>query len=462
MSWVWLLALGTGCPDYQLRSNTDESDIWPVIRVEPNELWFDDTAPLDTSWSSVLLANDGDVLLEIDAIKLTTTEEFAIEDMLSEAGTLILSPGEDLQLEASFTPLQAAELSATLLVKSDDPVSPQVLVPFFGQGIQPRLEVTPDPLDIMDVYQTCTRQDEVLLTSAGGVTLTIEELLYTGSGVDFDPWPELPLDLTAGQSLALPYRYAPQGDESHEGELWVASTDPNSPRVVQVWATGVRTQGFLETFEYDGFENYVDILFYVDQSGSMDDDRAAISANFSVFVDTLNLFDSDFQVMVATDDSGCHNGQIITQATPDPNDAIQQAVDGSAGLWTESGLTVVTRALSDENLSGCNAGFLRGYSTLAIVLVSDEPEQSMESWDHYVDLLLDIDPEVVINAVAGPVPDGCETATPGTGYQEAVTATGGVFISICSDWGATLEELAFGATVASRSFSLEPSVDQIS
>jgi hypothetical protein len=41
---------------------------------------------------------------------------------------------------------------------------------------------------------------------------------------------------------------------------------------------------------------------------------------------------------------------------------------------------------------------------------------------------------VRVSAIAGPVPSGCASADPGTGYAEAVAATGGVFLSICSNW----------------------------
>ena len=39
--------------------------------------------------------------------------------------------------------------------------------------------------------------------------------------------------------------------------------------------------------------------------------------------------------------------------------------------------------------------------------------------------------------MAGDVPDGCQDAAAGTGYAEAVDATGGVFLSICQNWSST-------------------------
>jgi hypothetical protein len=58
----------------------------------------------------------------------------------------------------------------------------------------------------------------------------------------------------------------------------------------------------------------------------------------------------------------------------------------------------------------------------------------------------------------------CSSAEPGTGYYEAVTATGGVFLSICGNWSdpATLSMLA-AASVQQSAFELSatPVVDSV-
>ena len=41
---------------------------------------------------------------------------------------------------------------------------------------------------------------------------------------------------------------------------------------------------------------------------------------------------------------------------------------------------------------------------------------------------------VKFSAIAGDYPGGCSTAEAGSGYYQAVSATEGVFLSICSDW----------------------------
>ena len=53
---------------------------------------------------------------------------------------------------------------------------------------------------------------------------------------------------------------------------------------------------------------------------------------------------------------------------------------------------------------------------------------------------------VTLHAIAGDYPSGCATASPGTGYFEGVSQTGGQFLSICTtDWAGTLATLADAA-----------------
>jgi hypothetical protein len=93
-------------------------------------------------------------------------------------------------------------------------------------------------------------------------------------------------------------------------------------------------------------------------------------------------------------------------------------------------------------------------------MVSDEPEQSRGGWESYVNAVIAKKGDaslVKFSAVAGPVPGGCSgggnSAEAGTGYDEAVDSTGGVFLSICSDWSTSVEALA-DASVTVFTFEL--------
>ena len=74
------------------------------------------------------------------------------------------------------------------------------------------------------------------------------------------------------------------------------------------------------------------------------------------------------------------------------------------------------------------------------------------------------DPKMLkLSAIAGDYPSGCGTADPGTGYYEAVMATGGEFLSICSNWSKNVEVLAQASLEGLLDFELSetPAPDSI-
>ncbi len=158
-----------------------------------------------------------------------------------------------------------------------------------------------------------------------------------------------------------------------------------------------------------------DILFYVDQSGSMGDDRQDLTDNFERFVDIMDEVLNDYQIIVATKDDGCHNGTFITPSTVNPQQEFYNAAFGRAGQLTEAGLSIALHALQQTGSGDCNEGFGRDEAKVMPVLVSDEPEQSQASWTQLVSDIVALEPTTSISAIAGPVPMGCRTAAPGTG-----------------------------------------------
>jgi hypothetical protein len=120
-------------------------------------------------------------------------------------------------------------------------------------------------------------------------------------------------------------------------------------------------------------------------------------------------------------------------------------VQAGGGYYTESLLTVASQAIEKTDGGECNQGFMRTDALLHIILVSDEPEQSSGSWSSYVSQIQakkGSTANVKISAIAGDYPGGCGSAAAGTGYYEAVQATGGEFLSICSNWASMVEALA--------------------
>ena len=277
------------------------------------------------------------------------------------------------------------------------------------------------------------------------------------------PWELEPLDV-----VVLWVDFAPLDEYQDIAYLQAYSNDPATP-IARATQTG---GGSLAGENTDLFEQPIngatDILFALDWSGSMSDNIGNVQSNFGVFVTTLASMDADYQVAVVTDDDGCIEYPSGTQpwidntlALSDQQDIFDTMVnDGSPGSNTERAFMLLEAALKTSNIStgGCNEGFYREDATLALVGVSDEPEQSTNPYSYYISLfqgLKSSSDDVVMHAIGGDYPGGCSGAEPYTGFYEATVATGGVFLSICAtDFGSHLETLAEGSVSDLSSFEL--------
>lgn len=175
-----------------------------------------------------------------------------------------------------------------------------------------------------------------------------------------------------------------------------------------------------------------DILFVVDNSGSMREEQENLAANFTAFIDALADSGGDYQLAIVTTDATGQNpcgqpGQecggfrtfefgemypfpLQTQnvdacfQVPIPSgcfrtdddglaiissdlgastivESFQQAVQvGTCGNGIEAGLQTMRQAL-DRAESGCNQGFLRPEANLVVVFVSDERGNSISNDD---------------------------------------------------------------------------------
>ncbi len=137
----------------------------------------------------------------------------------------------------------------------------------------------------------------------------------------------------------------------------------------------------------------VDILFVIDNSGSMSSHQENLKKNFPQFLaNFFNSVDIDFHIgVISTDDDPLYNtdphddccGELIgdprfvDRNTPDFETVLaERMVLGTSGSATEKVFDPVLEAFSEPNLHGINSGFLRSDATLAIIFVTDAEDQS--------------------------------------------------------------------------------------
>ena len=419
-----------------LSEEVADNDAAGSLAVSPTTLSL--SAPLgELDTGSVWLENIGNATLTLSAAEIIDSSRFSV---LSPA-PLSLAPGEQLELPITFEALSLEE-SGTMRLYSTDPDHPELDVLLQGEALTPLLTIEPEPLDFGSRTTGCEWSLPVSMINDGSAELAIDAVVI--SGADYSLTGELVGLLAPGESVDGVVVFSPEVAGAQEGVITVASTDPAGDVTAQVTGTGadpaLKEQLFVQGAE---ILDAVDIMFYIDQSGSMADDKSRLEDAAEQFMADLSQSAADYQVMVVTSDLGCHNNTIITPSTVDPVAEFIAALDGQPGGFTEAGLSVVLSALEESGAGDCNAGFLRADTPLSLILVSDEPEQSPDGWDKMLVAIQALVPDVVVSAIAGDYPDGCDTAEPGAGYYEAVQATGGVFHSICdADWSPHLESIS--------------------
>jgi hypothetical protein len=225
----------------------------------------------------------------------------------------------------------------------------------------------------------------------------------------------------------------------------------------------------------------VDVLWVIDNSTSMVEEQAALSANFAAFIDYFLDSGLDWHVGVVSTDMGNSNHQgklrtangvrFLDEDTTELLATFKSMVTISSTMTStiESGRAAAYTALETRR-NGYNDGFYRDAASLAVVVISDENDYSGNTpvtRNEFVDWMLNLktSPDKVnFSSIVGP-PGGCPTAIEaGTDYISVTNSVGGILWSICNnDWATVLDELGMQASGLKREFFLSqlPVVDSI-
>lgn len=241
----------------------------------------------------------------------------------------------------------------------------------------------------------------------------------------------------------------------------------------------------------------VDVLWVVDDSGSMAPRQENLARNFQSFIELFSRGKIDFRIAITTTDIFKTAGQfkgtpkILTPATPALLTTFANNIKvGTQGSPYEAGLQAAQLALdrvkaeNDSKLaalatckapcaraanptkcnSDCDAAnpidFLRPDAYLYLIFVTDEEDESSQDVRYYYRSFetakgVGNDGTVTTAAIMGDVPtNGCG-ATPGVRYRAMSDLTGGDVGSICDqEFSVTLKKLATNAVGLKRKFAL--------
>lgn len=337
--------------------------------------------------------------------------------------------------------------------------------PVDGDELGPALRVSPEAHDFGSIGLGCDESVEVELASVGAEDLVIDAVVFTGDGFALVDAPSsLELVLEPGSEIRTAVEFTPAVEGLLGAELVVYSNDPFGPRTAAQSGSGVSAGRIVEVFSTPA-DPPVDLLFAVDQSGSMDDDAASLGANFSMLLDALHDATTDWRIGVVTLDDGCVNGGVLSPGTPSLESAFAEAVSlgtDSEIAYDEALFRLADQALAQTGAADCNHGLARQGAWLHVIVVSDEPEQSSAiaaayTWEFWVQRLAQRVGSLDNLRISGVVDvDGCNEGA--ANYLEAIAATGGVALSICTaSWGEYVAALADATTSRAAAFALSES-----
>ena len=337
-------------------------------------------------------------------------------------------------------------------------------VGFSGTPVEPDVDVIPPELDFGLVTLDCGSPTmRTTLYNNGGDALRVlqptvdpttnpETFRVMGTNNPTGTWPYA---VEPGQSLSIEVRYYARELGMQSANLLVPTqlSDGNAGPPVTI---PLRGEGTTDTFQTDVFDQFndpkVDVLWVVDDSGSMSSFQDQLASNFPHFFTLSGVAAADYHIGVTTtlwaDDTcmaapptcstaadcgsggqcvmglctagdaattcddhemagwytACNpsNGHFITPATGNPestfdcnihvSDAGNVNPDRPGSDSAEGGLRAAMKFLSPPLIDDPNAngGFLRDDAKLHIIFVEDEPEQSKGGVDQYIDFFKNV------------------------------------------------------------------------
>lgn len=138
----------------------------------------------------------------------------------------------------------------------------------------------------------------------------------------------------------------------------------------------------------ESFDPKADILFIVDNSGSMGSHQSNLANNISLFTQvflTKSVLNYNIAV-ISTDDDGWAEPsrgrfagavRVVSKTTPNADMVLSNNLRlGTSGSYKEKIFDPLHSALSEPLISGHNAGFLREDAALIVIIITDAEDQS--------------------------------------------------------------------------------------
>lgn len=419
----------------------------------------------------------------VHELSVSSPGAFALVEEVPES--VILRGGESRTVAVRFTPDRQGFFRSAVEFSVSSASAPVGKVELSGEGIAGCLLVAPAELDFGEVPVSCTSRTRALTVyNICATPRTLDVLGFAAPTPAFSivskPVPGFVLQ--GGASADIKVRFEPVALGEATAEIALRADGKAPDYRVPMSGRGIELPQQTDSFAIDPLPK-VDVLLVIDDSSSMADQQASVQSNVGKLFG--NLSSVDFRIAVTTtsvdvahggaadgprpDANGCFvagagRPKIITRETPEAQAALLENVAvGTAGNESPMLLRPGLLALSEPNLSGCNAGFLRDDASLAIIVISDSGDvHDEEATSTYVNAFFGIKgpqrPGLLAFSAVVPQPQStsCSVeagADADTRVRSVVSATGGRLADVCdASWGSQFFLVTTGFGYRTRFF----------
>jgi len=470
--WYILFALLLfSCNDYGVNKITQTD---PELVVYPDIIEFGHIASgLESGQATFAVINAGDEELIMSHPELISeTNRFSLEDNLEENYTI--APGETQEFVIYYEPKTFENNTGLVRFVTNDEDENQYELPITGFGDAPVMTVTPEVFDYGQISIGCDNEERITIRNDGNLPLTIDNITQMVTSpqdimMEMGSLPPPPWELMSGQEVDFLVSYIPVDISYDESVIRIEGNDPVLPvkEVVQYGEGDVEhwhTQNHLQEETA-----LLDVLFVVDNSGSMNIFQQELSSQMSAFMNVFDSTGSDYHLAVITTDEARfrqYDGYSWIDSTHSNSVLWMQNVISSIGIrgsGMEKGIEMAKYALEGDAAPG--KPYYRENATMVIIYVSDEPDHSQGSWISYTNFFDSFKLSIDLMrqfAVIGDHPSGCNfpyissnrNIQFGSGYYDMTQRYNGSWYSICAaDWGQQMQNLANTVTTQ-RSFTI--------
>lgn len=442
-----LFAFLLGCSDISMIEIKQ-----PEIIVAPDTLEFGHLrSGFESDSRAITIANGGTDDLVIDRLEVSG------DNYLIDTSGFTVPAGGWYQIEVGYAPVTFEHNEGYVDIYLEGEEEPSEGVWLDGHGDAPVIVVGPTDLDFGEPLLGCEPRQEITVDNDGNLDLVIEEIDFMSTVpqelmLSFGTLPEFPWTIAPATRLSFYVDYIPADESDDEMTYEILSNDPLTP-LVDSSAIGAAVLSN-ETVQRWVQQNQliVDIVWVVDNSGSMGMFQSMLGGNMELFMNLFLSYYPDFQMAFITTDQEFFAGPSIDNNTVNPVEDAVAIIDsiGVQGSGWEQGLAMMKNCM---DYGDCST-WMRPNAILVAIFVSDEPDHSNWSSTALTMAFDSIKPNAFVPyGIIGDVPGGCTgprgwNILAGMGYWEIIDHYGGDWWSICNqDWGAQMEEVAESITI---------------